>query len=294
MSKKIWIVQKHNLSSVRYETERLLEEGGKGTHLILYNTVDLIISREDRKSLRVRGQTVSLPDIVLPRTGSGTRHFGASVLRHLERLGVKTVNKSDAVETVADKVYAHQVISQADIPNPKTMLVKHPVDPVLVEKQIGFPCIVKVLSGSYGKGIYQSNNKQSFKDLLEFIHNIKPDEPILVQEFVNSRPGVDVRVIVVGDRCLGAMQRVATDGSFKANITRGGVAENVQLTTRMEELALKTAKALDLEIAGVDLLYDNGDFKVCEANSAPGFKGFEKATGVNVAKAIMQYTRQQI
>lgn len=291
-NKNIWIVQKHNQPSTKYETSRLIEEGGFDTRLILYNTVDLIISREDRKSILLNGQTVSLPDVIIPRTGSGTNHFGASVLRHLERLGVKTVNSSDAVETVADKVYAHQIISQADIPNPKTMLVKHPVNPILVEKQIGFPCVVKVLSGSYGKGIYLSKNKHSFKDLLEFIHNIKIDEPILVQEFISSRPGTDIRVVVVGDKCLGAMQRISTDGSFKANITRGGIAEKIKLTSRMEELALKTAKALGLNIAGIDLLYDDDDFKVCEANSAPGFKGFETATGANVAKAMIDYAKK--
>ena len=100
-------------------------------------------------------------------------------------------------------------------------------------------------------------------------------------------------MFVVGDRVLGAMKRSAKDGSFKANITRGGVGENYPLTPEIEDIALRVARSLDLEIAGVDLLFGHDGFLVCEANSAPGFEGFERATGIDVAAEIIKYARSK-
>jgi len=96
---------------------------------------------------------------------------------------------------------------------------------------------------------------------------------------------------VIGGRVLGAMLRSSTDGSFKANITRGGEGQAYPLNPEIEQLALSCAAALKLEIAGVDLLFDDGQYCVCEVNSAADFAGFEAATGVNVARAILQHCR---
>jgi gamma-F420-2:alpha-L-glutamate ligase len=288
---KTWIVLKERNKNVNYETDRLLEQGGKGTEVVYHPQVDIIVDREDRRSIRVKNKIVDLPDVVIPRTGSGTGYFGHSLLRHFERLGVPLLNNSTAIEVTKDKLHAAQVFAAHHLPTPKTMLVKDPVNPTLVEKQIGFPCVVKIFAGSYGKGVYLCHSKREFQDFIEFAHGIKSDEAIIVQEFVDSKPGEDVRVLVVGGKVLGAMKRSAKDGSFKANITRGGVGENYPLNDRLVEIATKTACALNLDIAGVDLLFDGDDYKLCEANSAPGFKGFEKYTGVNVAKAIIDYAR---
>lgn len=288
---KTWIVLKERNKNVNYETDRLLEEGGEGTEVVYHPQVDIIVDREDRRSIRVKNKIVDLPDVVIPRTGSGTGYFGHSLLRHFERLGVPLLNTSAAVEITKDKLHAAQVFAAHHLPTPKTMLVKDPVNPTLVEKEIGFPCVVKIFAGSYGKGVYLCHNVREFQDFIEFAHGIKSDEAIIVQEFIDSKPGQDVRVLVVGGKVLGAMKRSAKDGSFKANITRGGAGENYPLNDRIVEIATKTACVLGLDIAGVDLLFDGDDYKLCEANSAPGFKGFEKYTGVNVAKAIIDYAR---
>jgi len=288
---KTWIVLKERNKNVNYETDRLLEEGGEGTELIYHPQVDIIVDREDRRSIRVKNKVVDLPDVVIPRTGSGTGYFGHSLLRHFERLSVPLLNTSSAIEITKDKLHAAQVFAAHHLPTPKTMLVKDPVNPSLVEKEIGFPCVVKIFAGSYGKGVYLCHNRQEFQDFIEFAHGIKSDEAIIVQEFIDSRPGEDVRVLVVGGKVLGAMKRSAKDGSFKANITRGGVGENYPLNERIVEIATKTACVLGLDIAGIDLLFDGDDYKLCEANSAPGFKGFEKYTGVNVARAIIDYAK---
>ena len=288
---KTWIVLQKRDKNVNYETDRLLTEGGEGTELIYHPNVDIIVDRQDRRSIRVKNRVVDLPNVVIPRTGSGTGYFGHSLLRHFERLGVPLLNNSAAIEVTKDKLHAAQVFAEHLLPTPKTMLVKDPVNPSLVAKEIGFPCVVKIFAGSYGKGVYLCNNSREFRDFIEFAHGIKSDEAIIVQEFIKSRPGEDVRVIVVGGKALGAMKRSSKDGSFKANITRGGVGENYPLNPRIEEIAIKTTNALGLDVAGIDLLFDGDDYKLCEANSAPGFKGFEKYTGINVARAIIDYAK---
>jgi len=286
---KGWIVLQKKQSTTNFETKRLLEEGNGNFELVLHPDLDICVSREDRRSIRYKNKIVSLPDVVIPRTGSGTGYFGLSVLRHLEKLNVPLLNGSRAIEITKDKLWASQVFAEQGLPTPKTVLVKDPVNPKLIASEIGFPCVVKIFAGSYGKGVYLVHNKQELQDFIEFAHGIKSDEAIIVQEYIDSKPGEDIRVYVVGGKVLGAMKRKATDGSFKANITRGGVGENFPMNERIEEIALATASALSLDIAGVDLLFDGDDYKVCEANSAPGFKGFEKYTGINVARKIINY-----
>ena len=291
---KIWIIQQKASKQTRYETDRLLEEGGGDCEVVLHPNIDIIVSREGRRSIRVRNRLVDIPDVMIPRTGSGTGYFGFAILRHLERLGVHTVNPSYAIEATKDKLYAHQIFAQNHIPTPKTMLVKHPVNANLVDREIGWPAIVKIMAGSYGKGVYKVDSKTHFQDFIDFAHGIKTDEAIIVQEYMNAQPGTDLRVFVVGDRVLGAMKRSSHDASFKANITRGGSGERYPLTPEIEDLALRVTRSLELEVAGVDLLFGPDGFVVCEANSAPGFKGFESCTGVNVARAIMDYAQSKI
>lgn len=290
---KAWVILKQKSPLVKYETDRILDEGKGKFELVLHPDIDILVDRNDRKSIRHKSKVVDLPDVVIPRTGSGTGYFGLSVLRHFERLGVPLINGSHAIEITKDKLWAAQVFAENGLPTPKTMLVKHPVDPKLVKKVIGFPAVVKIFSGSYGKGVHLVHNQNDFVDFIEFAHGINQDEAIIVQEYVDSRPGEDIRAYVVGDRVLGAMKRKSTDGSFKANITRGGIGEKFPMNPRIEELSLSTAKSLGLEIAGIDLLFDGDDYKLCEANSAPGFKGFEKYTGINVAREIVDYAKKR-
>lgn len=288
----IWLILQKRTTSTRYETNHLVQAGaarGHSVEVVLHPTVDIIVSKEGRRSIRVKNKMVDIPDVVIPRTGSGTGYFGFAILRHLERLGVPMVNPSYSIEATKDKLYAHQIFAEKGIPTPKTVLVKDPVNPKLIEKEIGWPAVVKIMAGSYGKGVYKVENRTHFTDFIEFAHGINSDEAIIVQEYMHTRPGSDLRVFVVGDRVLGAMQRTSKDGSFKANITRGGMGSAYELTPEIEALALRTARSLDLDVAGVDLLFGPDGFVVCEANSAPGFEGFEAATGCDVAGAIIDY-----
>lgn len=286
----VWYIRKNK--DLDYEGKRIFEEAEKinlPIKVVVPSTVDIIVTRSDRKSIRVENETVSLPRLVLPRTGSGSTYYTLSVLRHLERLNVPLANTGDAIENAMDKMYSMQILAHHHIPVPRTMLVQFPVDVDLVEDQLGFPCVIKVLSGSYGEGVHLISSREAFNDLMEFVSTLKSPFNFLLQEFIDSKVGEDLRVLVVGGRVIGAMHRKSVDGSFKANITRGGIGTPFPVTDQIAYLATEASKVLGLDIAGVDLLFHGDQFKVCEVNSAPGFEGFEKYCDVNIAKEIAQY-----
>jgi len=293
---KTWMLANRKTKEI-YEKERFLEEAkqlGIDFSVVYADEVDLIVSRDDRKSIRYQNDIVSLPDVLLARTGSATGNYNLSVLRQFERLNVPTLPNSTAIEAAKDKMYANQILAQAGLPIPKTMLTRFPSDCELVEKQVGFPCVVKVITGSYGAGVYLCEDKKQFKDLSELISVLDFKNSMIVQEYVQFSEGRDLRVIIIGGRVVGAMLRQSTDGSFKANISRGGKGVAYDVDEKMELLAIQTAKALDLDIAGIDLLFHEDGYRVCEANSSPGFHGFENALGINIPVKIFEYAKMRV
>jgi RimK family alpha-L-glutamate ligase len=290
---KLWMLG-NRLTTEMYERERFVEEADKygiDFNLVFADEIDLIVSRDDRKSIRFRNDIVALPDSILARTGSGTGYFNLSVLRQFERLNVPTLPNSASIEASKDKMYANQILAQAGLPIPKTMLTRFPCKAELVEKVVGFPCVLKVVTGSHGAGVYLCENAKQFEDLSELISSLDFKNSMIVQEYVQYSEGRDLRVIVIGGRVVGAMLRQSTDGSFKANISRGGEGKAFDVDDQMELLAIQTAKVLDLDIAGVDLLFHSDGYRICEANSSPGFKGFEKALGINIPQKVFDYAK---
>tara|TARA_X000001382_G_scaffold130264_1_gene124588 strand:- start:3200 stop:4090 length:891 start_codon:yes stop_codon:yes gene_type:complete len=292
---KGWIFTTQDSPS--YETKRLIEcfkSEGIDCHYVHPNHVDIYISREDRKSVLVENEYTSIPDFVIPRVGSSTTYYQKAVYRHLERMGVLFINSSDSIDNVKDKLYTMQILASHNVPHPKTMLVRNPVDVDYVEKRIGFPIVVKSLSGTHGKGVYLAEKKKNFSQLMDMMEQFNDRFNIILQEFVSDSHGKDIRVVVVGGRVIGAMKRESKDGDFRANITRGGGAKPVEVDEQMEYLALESTKLLNLDIGGVDLLYDNGGYKICEVNSSPGFYGMEKYTDIKVSEEIVSYVKYKI
>lgn len=294
---KGWILYKDSANSLKpeaYEINRFIEvakEEGIDLQVFKPEQFDLTVTREDKQSLLVDGESVALPDFVLPRMGAGTTYFALAVIRHLERLGVYCVNSSQSIETVKDKLYSHQILAENNLPVPKTMLVKFPVDANMVEKHLGFPVVVKTLSGSQGSGVFLSETKSSFMDLMQLIEATNKTANIILQEFVSGSKGRDLRVITIGGRVVSSMQRIAGKGEFKANYSSGGKVEEFEISPEIEWMATQTSQILGLEIAGVDLLFDGNHYKVCEANSSTGFEGMESCCNVNIPKEIFHFIR---
>lgn len=272
---------------------RLLE-AGKQKHIdlqiVAMNQIDLVVTREDKKSIIIDGKVTKLPDFVIPRTGSGTSHYGLAVIRQLEHLGVCLCNKALGIEAVKDKLHMHQLLAHSSLPTPKTMLGKFPVDIEIVKREIGFPLIIKNTTGSFGAGIYLCENAEKFEDVMELLYSNNPNANIILQEFISKSSGTDLRVFVLGGRVIGCMQRTSS-GSFKANYSRGGSVQKFDCLPELEWLALEAVRLVDLDIAGVDILFDSDGFKVCEVNSAPDFKGMEQATSQDIASCILEYAK---
>jgi gamma-F420-2:alpha-L-glutamate ligase len=297
---KCWIL--HNLPAGGpepdiYEIDRFrktAEEESVELGVLTPEQFDLIVSRDDRKSVRIDGKTVSLPDFLLPRMGSSAGYFALAVIRHLERLNVRSFNRSSAIEAVKDKLYTQQVLAASDLPFAKTMLVRFPVDVDLVEKVIGFPAVVKTISGSKGVGVFLSEGRSEFTDLMGLVNAVQGSTSIIIQELVESSMGRDLRVITIGGRAVACMMRTASPDSFKANFSAGGSVSAYQMTPEIEWLAVEASRIFDLDVAGVDLLFDNDHFRISEVNSAPGFRGLEQSQDFNMPRAIFDFVRVRL
>lgn len=280
-----------------YESKRLLESFATKditATMIHPDQFDIIVDRNISRGIKYCGHEIELPRMVLVRLGAGILPFQLAVVRQFEQSGILCVNNSTAIETVKDKLRTSQILSRHGIPIPNTMMVRFPIEESLVKENIGFPCVIKVVTGSFGEGVYLCNSQRDFKKLMEFVDNLGSKKTMIVQEYLGERPGEDLRVLVVGGRVIGAMKRTAAEGDFRANITNGGTGEHYPVTPEIEFIALETAKALNLDIAGVDLLFDPRGFRVCEANSNPGFSGFENYCQVDVASIITEYIKFKI
>ena len=242
----------------------------------------------------VEGVPRKLPDFVLPRTGSGTTYFIKAIIRHLERLGVTLINGSDAIDNVKDKLYSQQILGSSNLPVPKTMLVKHPINIELVEKNIKYPMIIKTLSGSYGSGVFMVEDKKQFRQIMKMAELTNARYNIIIQECIEDSLGRDLRVLVVNGKVVGCMMRQSVDGDFRANITRGGEAIPYQIDDDIDWIGGECARLLDLDIAGVDLLFNEGSYTICEVNSAPGFQGMEKYTKQNIAEKMVDYIIKKV
>lgn len=292
---KAWILYKNSSSAISpeaYEIQRLIEQlesSGFETRVFAPEQFELLVTRDDRRSVRIDGAAVELPDVFLPRMGAGTTYFALAVIRQLERLQVPTFNSSVAIETVKDKLYSHQLLAQHHLPIPKTMLAKFPVDIQLVEKALGFPVVLKTLSGSQGSGVFLCEDARRLDEVLQLIQATQASVNLILQEFIAPSHGRDFRVLVVGGRVVAAMERRARGESFKANFSQGAEVLAWKPDREAEWLALESARVLGLDIAGIDLLIDKDGYKICEANSSPGFEGLEAAGHKDVAAEIIDF-----
>lgn len=275
-----------------YSVIRLLnaaKEKNIDLSIVVAEQFELIVTRHDRKSILLNHQAHTLPDFVLPRLGAKTSYFNLAILRQLEYLGVYICNSPQAIETVKDKLHSQQILCQSNLPTPKTMLVKFPIDQQLIEKEFGFPVVVKKTSGLKGEGVYLCKAAHDITELMSEIQKTTPHANIIFQEYIKHSHGQDIRVFLIGGKIVGAMKRISQTDDFKANFSQGGRVEKYNVTPELERLALETAQLFKLDIVGIDFLIDKDDYQICEANSAPGFNGLEQAIGTGIAEQILDY-----
>ena len=271
-----------------YSTRRLVEAAkarGLRPRVLDVLACDLVLETGHPRLFH-RGEELAPPACALPRIGASVTGHGLAVVRQLEALGVPLVNGSRAIECSRDKLRALQLLAEQGVPVPRTVLARGKGDlEALVAQVGGLPAILKLPQGTQGVGVMIAHSMAEVESILTTLRDL--GQEILLQEFIAESKGCDVRALVVGGRVVGAMRREARSGEFRSNLHRGGAGRSLELDAAFAEAAVRAARGLGLEVAGVDLLESAGGPKVVEVNSSPGFEGLEKATGLDVAGAIV-------
>ena len=206
----------------------------------------------------------------------------------LRSAGYRLVNGGEFVAITKSKLSQRFHLAISDVPTPRFALCRTPERALAAAKDIGFPVILKVAFGTHGKGVFFAENVETFLPIADYL-TVRDGNPVIVEEFIKEADRKDLRAFVVGDQVVAAMERVAKDGDVRANASIGGVGQPVELSEQEKQLAIRAAKVFDLEIAGVDILRSARGPLVIEVNANPGFEELERATGIDVAGAIIRY-----
>lgn len=219
----------------------------------------------------------------------------------LEARGYRVFNSSRAIEVCDNKTLTHFYLAKENIPMPDTIFAPMTYENIgytrldfveQVIEQLGEELIIKESFGSFGQQVYLCKNRQ---EVFEKVKQLQ-GKSFLFQKYMKGTGGRDVRLQVVGNRVVAAMERRAKEGDFRANITNGGSMKKYSPSKEEQELAVRCCEVLKVDFAGVDLLFDEqGKAYVCEVNSNAHFKNIYDCTGVNVADFILEHIiKQQI
>lgn len=272
-----------------YSTQRLREAAvlrGHEVAIVDYLRCYMEISARTPKIL-FRGEELR-PDAVVPRIGATYTFYGAALVLQFEMAGVFTLNDSQAISRSRDKLRSLQLLSRAGVGLPTTSFAHSTQDiDGLLEVVGGPPVVVKLLEGTQGLGVVLAETRKAADSVISAFRQL--DANILVQEYVKEAGGSDIRAFVVGGKVVAAMKRQGPPGEFRSNLHRGGHAESIKLSPAERATAVRAAKTMGLNVAGVDLLQSDAGPMVLEVNSSPGLEGIETASGIDIADAIIEF-----
>src|ERR1035437_193888 len=275
-----------------YSTKRLKQEAVKRGHkvtIIKYRDCYASIE-QNNPTVSYEGEDLANFDAIIPRIASNMTRYGTAIVRQLEMQGVYSVSSSIAISRSRDKLRSMQLLAKSGVGIPKTVVSRNTTDiDVLLDRLGGMPVIIKLASGTHGNGVVLAETKKAAKSVLQAFYLTNDDGTnILLQEFVEESAGTDIRAFVVGSRVVASMKRQSLDDDFRSNLHKGGEGTMVKLTDEERKVAVKAAKAMGLNIAGVDMMRSDRGPLILEVNASPGF-GIERVTGRDVAGAIIEY-----
>ena len=278
-----------------YSTSRIVLAGrARGHEVTVVDPLEfqIVVSR-GRPALYRQGQPVQRPDVVIPRIGASITNYGLAVVRQFDMMGVTVINNAVAIARSRDKLRALQLLTRRNVDVPITVCARSPsgVEHAL-ELVGGCPAIVKLQQGTQGIGTMIAETPQAVASLLETLWAMGQD--IVLQEYIRESKGRDIRAIVVGNRVVATMRRTAKAGEFRSNLHRGGFGVRVKLDRKYSTAAIAATRVMGLEVAGVDMLEGRSGPKILEINSSPGLEGIERASSVDVAKAIVAHAERLV
>ena len=273
-----------------YSHKRLKEAAEERGHTLdIINTLRCYMNIASRRpEVYYNGEKLVGYDAVIPRIGASITFYGTAVLRQFEMQGVYPLNESVGIGRSRDKLRSMQLLARDGIGLPVTTFAHDPKQTEeVLELAGGAPVVIKLWEGTQGIGVVLAETKRSAKSVVEAFRGAGVN--ILLQEFIKEAGGSDIRAIVVGGKVVAAMKRTGADGDFRSNLHRGGSAEVIKLSPEERSTAIRAAKAMGLNVCGVDMLRANHGPVVMEVNSSPGLEGVEKATGLDIAGKIIEY-----
>jgi ribosomal protein S6--L-glutamate ligase len=273
-----------------YSTRRLMqasEERGHQAQVINHRRCYMNVTTH-KPAVHLNGKQLRDFDAIIPRIGASLTFYGTAVVRQFEMMGVYSVNESVSIARSRDKLRALQLLSRKGVGMPVTGFANSPGDTDDLLKLVGGPpVVIKLLEGTQGIGVVLAETSKAAESVIETLRGL--DANFLVQEFIKEAGGSDLRCFVIGGKVVAAMKRQGKEGEFRSNLHRGGSAKLIKITPEERSTAVRSAKVMGLNVAGVDLLRSNHGPVVMEVNSSPGLEGIEKATERDVAGLIIQF-----
>ncbi len=278
-----------------YSTRRLVEAATQRGHEV--RTIDVLRCymniTSNRPSVHYQGEQLTGFDAVIPRIGASVTFYGTAVLRQFEMMGTFPLNESVAITRSRDKLRSLQLLSRKGIGLPVTGFAHKPDDiQDLIKVVGGAPLVIKLLEGTQGIGVVLAETQKAAESVIEAFLGLKTN--ILVQEFIKEAGGSDIRCFVIGDKVVAAMKRQGKEGEFRSNLHRGGSADLIRITPEERSTAVRAARTMGLNVAGVDVLRSNHGPVVIEVNSSPGLEGIEPATGKDIAGMQIEFIAQRL
>ncbi|WP_350286835.1 30S ribosomal protein S6--L-glutamate ligase [uncultured Croceitalea sp.] len=279
-----------------YSNKRIMEAGEARGHEMVFLNVENAYMKLDAVSPEIRyrgGNILDKFDAVIPRIKPSVTFYGCALLRQFDNLGVYCLNSAEAITKSRDKLFASQLFAKNDIHIPITGFAKSPMDTKdLIRMVNGAPLIIKLLESTQGKGVVLAETNKAAESVINAFKSVQTN--ILVQEFIKEANGQDIRCFVVNGKVVASMQRQAQKGEFRANIHQGGKASLIKITSEEHKLAIKSAKAMNLVVAGVDIIRSNRGPLLLEVNSSPGLEGIENATGMDIANVMIEAIEKKL
>jgi len=273
-----------------YSTKRLMEAGRiRGHEMLVVDHLRCYMNIASHKpAVHYKGGPLEGVDAVIPRIGASVTFYGTAVLRQFEMMGVYPLNESVAISRSRDKLRSLQLLSRKGVGLPITGFAHSPDDTDgLLAIAGGAPVVIKLLEGTQGIGVVLAETRKAAESVIEAFRGLNAN--FLVQEFIAESKGSDIRCLVIGEKVVASMQRQGKEGEFRSNLHRGGTAKLIRITPEERATAIRSARIMGLNVAGVDIIRSNHGPVVLEVNSSPGLEGIESTTGKDVAGLMIEH-----
>jgi ribosomal protein S6--L-glutamate ligase len=273
-----------------YSTRRMVEAGkNRGHDMTVIDPLRCYMNIVPHApEIHYKGRKIENIDAIIPRIGASITFYATAVLRQFEMIGVYPLNESVAISRSRDKLRSMQLLSRKGIGLPVTGFAHSPDDTDdLLALVGGSQYVIKLTEGTQGKGVVLTETRGAAESVIDAFRGLSAH--FLVQEFVKEAKGADIRCFVIGEKVVASMKRQGKEGEFRSNLHRGGSASVIKITPEERSTAVRAARIMGLNVAGVDLLRSNHGPVVMEVNSSPGLEGIETSTGKDIAGQIIGF-----